>query len=84
MSLNELRKKIDSIDMDLLQLLNSRMKIVLELRKYKDNIIDSKREEEVLNNFSNISDPIFSRDFSDRIFKEVLKESRRIQKQEYI
>ena len=81
MSLNELRKKIDSIDYDLLLLLNSRMKIVLELMKYKDDIKDSKREGEVFKNFSKIPSPIFNKKFSDKIFKEILKESKRIQKQ---
>ncbi|MBC7333434.1 MAG: chorismate mutase [Actinobacteria bacterium] len=52
--LNHFRKQIDEIDKALVDYLNRRAKVVLEIRKLKEKhnipLFDAKREEELMNN----------------------------------
>lgn len=74
--LTQLRKKIDKIDKNLAQLLRRRAKEVIRIKELKKlhklTIIDSKREKEILKDLKS--------DYERNIFKQILKESRKLQK----
>jgi chorismate mutase len=48
MDLHDIRKKIDTIDFEILKLLNSRMEYSLRTKKFKTGVTDEKRECEVI------------------------------------
>lgn len=74
--LTQLRKEIDKIDKNLAQLLRKRAKEVIRIKELKKlhklPVIDTNREKEILNNLSN--------DYEKNIFKQILIESRKLQK----
>ena len=86
MELADFRKKIDSIDMELLSLLSERMALAPEIAKIKqassEPVLQPERVNEVLQIRkewaleSNI-DP----DFIEKLFSLILKESMRLQKE---
>lgn len=53
MKLNEIRKQIDSIDFDVLKLLNKRMEFAINAKKLKTQISDSAKEQEILSRITN-------------------------------
>jgi len=79
MELKKLRDKIDLIDFQLLKMLDRRMELALRLKKYKKNIEDKSREEEVIENFKSFPNTLISKNFCRRILEEILKESKRVQ-----
>ena len=48
MKLQDIRRKVDKIDRELLVLLHERMGLALRARRFKQEIVDSEREEAVL------------------------------------
>ena len=82
MKLNELRKEIDNIDNDIINLLIKRFNVVLEVKQYKiDNnisVLDKAREDiiknKIINYQSNFNNNILS------IYESILKESKDLQK----
>lgn len=79
MDLKELRDKIDVIDFQLLKMLDKRMEIALRLKRYKKNILDKTREDEVIEHFKSFPNTLFSKEFSGKILDEIMKESKRVQ-----
>lgn len=79
--LNEIRKRIDLIDFKILKLLNERMEYALKTRRLKDDVSDPEREKAVLGNIHKYSQGLISQKFSDKLFNEVILESKRIQEQ---
>ena len=79
MSLKEIRKNIDSIDSQILQLLNNRMEQVLLAKKFKTEIEDNKREKEVLERIEKNSTGLINAGFMGKIYIEIIKESKRLQ-----
>jgi chorismate mutase len=75
--LTNLRKKIDKIDNDLSKLLEERENLVKAVKKEKRKndikILDQKREEEIIEKQNST--------FKKNIFKKILEESRKIQKE---
>lgn len=72
MTLDELRKKIDILDDEIINLLEKRLKLSQETKKLKKNIFDKKREENIL---SKIASP-----YIKEIYIKILKISKRMQK----
>jgi prephenate dehydratase/chorismate mutase len=79
MNLEELRVRVDRIDSDLLKLLNERMELALRTRKLKNSVADPAREREVVESIRKRSVGLINPEFSERIFKEIISESRRLQ-----
>jgi len=81
MSLENIRKKIDALDHDILKLLNERAELGLRTKKLKPAIHDDKREAEILDQAKaiarayNLLDP----DFVEKAFRTIVEETRRIQ-----
>lgn len=78
--LNELRKKIDSVDEEILALLNKRMSIVKEVgqlkRETKAVIYRPEREKAIVERLCNINDGILSERAIEAIFLELFAVSR--------
>jgi len=80
--LKTLRKKVDELDYELLDVLKRRLMVSKEIGKFKRKnglmIRDRKREKEIL--VDKIEKSSLSGEFVKKLFKLILNESRRIQK----
>lgn len=83
MNLKEIRKKIDSIDGQILKLLNSRMEQVLIAKKFKTEVEDVKREKEILDRIRNRHSGLIQAGFVEKIFDNIIHESKRLQRDHY-
>ncbi len=79
MDLSDIRNKIDTIDFEILKLLNSRMEYSLRTRKFKTGITDSKREDEVIEYIQQHSQGLIEPEFCKRLFMQVIAEGKRLQ-----
>ncbi len=80
MELEELRKRIDWIDSEILKLLNSRMEFALRTRKMKSGVDDSEREKAVLEMARRHAKGLIRPEFSEKVFSEIIAESKSLQK----
>ncbi|MEE4310345.1 MAG: prephenate dehydratase domain-containing protein [candidate division KSB1 bacterium] len=80
MNLDDIRKKIDQIDSQILKLLDSRMELGLKAKKMKKEIEDLKREAVVLEKVRSKARGMLTPDFTEKLYKEVISESKRLQK----
>jgi len=83
MSLKEIRKNIDSIDSQILQLLNNRMEQVLLAKKFKTEIEDNEREKQILDRIGKNSTDLISPEFMRKVYIEIIKESKRLQQDNF-
>jgi prephenate dehydratase/chorismate mutase len=79
MDLGDIRKKINTIDFEILKLLNSRMEYALRTKKFKSEITDEKRESEVIEYIRQHSQGLIEPDFCKGLFAQVIAESKRLQ-----
>lgn len=79
MNLEEVRKNIDKIDKELLKLMCERFEYALRAKKLKGYVYDPKREQEVLAKVKSQSKMFLSPDFSEKLFKQIINESRSIE-----
>ncbi|OPX95090.1 MAG: P-protein [Syntrophorhabdus sp. PtaU1.Bin002] len=82
MSLGDIRKRIDLIDYEIVKLLNERMEYALRLKRLKCGIFDPDREEQVMKNIRRFSRNLIRPDFCEALYREIMRESRRIQEQD--
>jgi len=83
MDLKEIRNQINIIDSKILQLLNSRMEQAIISRKLKSQIEDTGREKEILDRIKNNSGELISPDFCEKLFVNIINESKRLQTKGY-
>jgi len=83
MSLKEIRKNIDSLDSQILLLLNNRMEQVLIAKKFKTEIEDNKREKEVFDKIREDSTGLINAEFLEKIYTEIIKESKKLQQNDF-
>ena len=83
MSLKEIRKNIDSLDFQVMQLLKKRMEQVLIAKKFKTDIEDNEREKEVLDRIGKNSTGLIHSEFMERIYVEIIKESKKLQQNDF-
>jgi len=85
MEISDLREKIDRIDFELLKLIQTRMEIALKTKKFKADVVDSKREEEVLNRVVSHSKVLglMSPEFTEHLFSKIMEESKQLQAKGY-
>jgi len=83
MKLEDLRDEIDSIDNELLELLNSRMEVVKNVGKFKQNtkgaIYRPEREKQIIQRLANQSDGEMSYSAIEAIFMELFAISRNLE-----
>jgi len=78
--LKGIRQKIDNIDGQILQLLNARMEQALMANRYKTEVEDKKREEEVLEKTRNHRTELVQAELIEKIYHEIIRESKRLQR----
>ena len=86
MNLEELRQKINQIDDELIKLLEKRMDLISKVASYKletgKAVLDSKREETILNKVAEaVESPIY-RDVIVNTFTDMMKHSRAFQERQ--
>ncbi len=81
--IDDLRTEIDRIDSKLVKLVNSRASTALKIGSYKRkkdlDVTDEEREEAVLNQVKELNDGPFSDRQIERIFEQLISETRKIQ-----
>jgi chorismate mutase-like protein len=86
MSIEDWRKRIDEIDVKLLQLLNERTRCVIEVGKIKKaqnvRIYDPEREREILRRMKEQNRGPLDEEGLQRLFERVIDECRRIERNE--
>ena len=86
MELNQLRQKIDKIDIELIKLFAERFEVVKKVGEWKkqnwvENPFDEKRWKEVLERNAKKAEELWiSKDFIEKIWEEIHKESLKIEK----
>lgn len=78
MSLEEIREKIDSIDKEILRLIENRIKLAKETKDFKKNIISFKREEEI---YSKLNSNELTKEQIKSIYSEIISASRKAQRE---
>jgi prephenate dehydratase/chorismate mutase len=82
MKLDEIRSKIDKIDRELLVLLQERMGLALRSKKFKSNINDPAREEDLLARAERLNLDLVERSFTRQLLETIIQESKRLQEEE--
>ncbi len=84
MRLDKIREKIDNIDSEILNKLNERLELALQAKKFKQEILDRKREIQVLRNVKKHTQRhnLLKSGFIEKIFTEIINESRKLQDEE--
>jgi prephenate dehydratase/chorismate mutase len=80
--LENIRRRIDVIDWEIMQLLNQRMEISVRSRKLKRHILDPARERQIIENVKKYSHSLVEPDFSERIYTQIMEESRNVQEKD--
>lgn len=83
MNLKSIRNKIDFLDSKILQLLNDRMEQALLAKKFKPEVEDPGREEELLKKVKHNSRGLINPEFCNSLYKEILNESKRLQEKDH-
>lgn len=83
MELEKIRKEIDSIDKELLKLLNQRLELGLRTKRHKKHVYDKTRETQILEQLLYLSRSynLIKPAFVEKLFKAILVESRETQKE---
>jgi prephenate dehydratase/chorismate mutase len=75
-----IRKRIDTIDWGIIQLLKERMEISVRSRRLKRQVLDPDREQQIIENVKKYSHGLVQPDFSEGIYRQIMEESKNIQK----
>ncbi len=81
MKLDDIRRKIDKIDRELLVLLQERMGLAIQAKKFKVTVTDPQREEMVLGRAERMNLALVESSFARQLLKTIIKESKRLQKE---
>lgn len=82
MKLEEIRRKIDKIDRELLVLLQERMGLALRSKKFKKSVSDPQREADVLTRAERLNLDLVERSFVRQLLKTIIDESKRLQEED--
>jgi len=82
MKLDQIRRKIDKVDRELLVLLQERMGLALRSRKFKTAVGDPEREENLLARAERMNLDLVERSFTRQLLRTIIEESKRLQKEE--
>lgn len=83
MNLKTIREQIDRKDSQIITLLNDRMELALLSKKFKTSIEDNGREKEIIDGIMSKTRGLIDPEFCATLFKEIITESKRLQKIEY-
>ncbi len=79
MKLEDIRRKIDKIDRELLVLLQERMGLAIQSKKFKTDIADPKREKVVLARAERMNLALVEHSFARQLLATIIEESKRLQ-----
>lgn len=82
MHLEDIRKRINTIDFEILKLLNSRMEYAIRTKTLKPRVADETREHEVIGYIERHSRGLIEPEFCRRLFANIIEESKRLQVEE--
>ena len=82
MKLEEIRRKIDKIDRELMVLLQERMGLALRSKKFKEAVSDPVREEQLLARAEHLNLDLIERSFTRQLLKTIIEESKRLQQED--
>jgi len=82
MKLPEIRRRIDTVDRDLMGLLEERMQLALRARRHKTAIVDPRREREVLQTPQRLDLAVLEPEFAQQLLHSLIQESKRLQGQQ--
>ncbi len=74
-NLEILRQKIDSVDKQILSLINQRMEFAIRTTKYKKEIKDAEREKFILDNINKSDYPLLGKELPQKIYNAILEHS---------
>lgn len=80
MDLQQLRKKIDRVDRELLKLLSERMELAIQTPRFKNQVQDTRREAEVLKGIHGQATGLIDPSWIEGMYTQVIEESKRLQK----
>jgi prephenate dehydratase/chorismate mutase len=78
----EIFKKIDKIDRELLVLLQERMGYVLRSNKFRQNVREAPDAEDMMTRFEQLNLDLMERSFTKQVLKTIVDETRRLQQEE--
>jgi len=79
MSLEEIRMAIREIDEQMILLLEQRMSLALETKKFKKETLDTAQERAVLEHLTSQSTQLLQKDFLQNLYELIMDESKRLQ-----
>lgn len=80
MKLDKIRERIDSIDIEILKLLEERFELALIAGKLKSSVYDEKREKEIFKNILHAQkSQIINNEFIQTLFEKIISESKNLQ-----
>jgi len=79
---NEISRKIDKIDRELLVLLQERMGLSLRSTKFQEAVGDTVREADLLERMERMNLDLIKRSFSRQLLKTIVEESKRLQEED--
>ncbi len=82
MKLNEISRKIDKIDRELLVLLQERMGLALRSKKFQEAAGDTDIETTALERMERMNLDLINRPFSQQLLKTIIEESKRLQNED--
>lgn len=82
MQLDEIRRRINTIDFEILKLLNSRMEYAIRTKALKPHVADVTRENEVIGYIERHSRGLIEPEFCKQLFADIIAESKRLQGEE--
>jgi prephenate dehydratase/chorismate mutase/prephenate dehydratase len=79
MDLKTIRNRINRIDSEIIKLLQERMELSMRTKRFKKEVRDEERENQVFENIHKASGGLVSPEFSTSLFEKILQESERLQ-----
>jgi prephenate dehydratase/chorismate mutase len=82
MKLEEIRKKINKVDRELLVLLQERMGLALRSKKFKKTLSDQQHENDILESAERLNLDLIESTFTRRLLKTIIEETKRLQNED--
>ncbi|MDH7513269.1 MAG: prephenate dehydratase [Clostridiales bacterium] len=83
MDLKTIRNRINRIDSEIIKLLQERMELSMRTKRFKKEVRDEERENQVFENIREASGGLVSPEFSTSLFEKILQESERLQRSDF-
>ena len=82
MKLEEIRKKINKVDRELLVLLQERMGLSLQSKKFKEILSDQQKENDILERSERLNLDLIKSTFTRQLLETIIDETKRLQNED--